>query len=831
MTASKSTKTAGKNGRAPRSAPSGPVTCKTCTLCRQKKIKCDGARPKCNDCLLNGLDCVYPRDARRELRPSRTRIQNLEHTISAMLEHMRASGVDFPHQPMFGEGESRLPPDQGSPAVQSPDAPTAPVSETSLPALSNNYDATQANLFGRIELTPISNPPDTANRRNNHEDRNVGRHEPTVSDEAPRSSPRRKISTGAIDGDLAEIESAVGEDVPGKSNSGSTSNSLSPCEARVAGVFHENGCVSSVHGLAGIMNPTCRERHNENISKLTRKGETAIAESKARLISNAALQKQREARLFRQPRDNMDLDGCDPEMAKHLLDLHFNRQHYAYLVSYRPAIMDSLANGGGPWANKLLLNAIFYSGALYSDRECLRSVPGDSQSAGSHFYRRFKQLLVDEIDKPSIASAMALLLTSASLVSQGHSSAGWSLSGTAYRMILDLGCHMMLAPDYQSGAVSSGRKLRLDVELEMRKRLYWGAYATDATQALYLGRPCMFASVEARVPLQPLDTFEELEDWQPYKDPYTHTPNQPAYSPQPAHAVSTFMALARLLQISTRITDLYGIQSIKLGSEVLLDRKRSIEWDLENWRATLPAHLRFDPEGPSTPPPHQITPLTTFHALTILLHRAYLDQGHLRHYSDDASKRRGEDACIESALMIEKYVRAYRNAFSLRRAPFLLSYAVYSAVTAILHRERQGRGQFTEPISFFWTCLNELQRGCNFGLKKPLAILQDMVHELQFSANESTAADIERQLIQPSLDESLFFRPPSIQEAPRMSQTSGSSGPTIVTPEYWNTLDHLFDPTNEPVTRDMMDFLNGQENDIYQDSLYGLFAPSPQHLP
>ena len=65
---------------------------------------------------------------------------------------------------------------------------------------------------------------------------------------------------------------------------------LSPCEARVAGVYHEDGCVSSVHGLAGIMNPTRRAFHKENISKFPRKDETAMLGSKSRLISNVILQ-------------------------------------------------------------------------------------------------------------------------------------------------------------------------------------------------------------------------------------------------------------------------------------------------------------------------------------------------------------------------------------------------------------------------------------------------------------------------------------------------------------------------------------------------------------
>lgn len=637
--------------------------------------------------------------------------------------------------------------------------------------------------------------------------------------------PSSSVSDSALITRLAPIAAPhrpISNDGDGNGVSG-----LSPSEARVAGVFHENGYVSAVHGLASIMNPTSRAQHKENISTMTRKGDDAIASSKARLISNAALQRQRESRMFRQPKDLMDLDGTDPELAKHLLDLHFNRQHYAYLITYRPAIMDSLASGGGPFANKLLLNSIFYSTSLYSDRPCLRADPDDPQSVGRRFYDRFRELLVDELDKPSIPSALALLLTSVSLVSQGKPSAGWSLSGTAHRMIIDLGCHLMLGPDYQSASgVSNERMLRRDLEQEMRKRLYWGAFTTDATQALYLGRPCMFASAEARVPLQLLDTFEELEEWEPYIDPKAPSHVPPPYGPQPAHAVSTFSSLVRLLQISTRINDLYGIQCMKGTTEYLLDKKASIEKELEKWQHNLPSHLRFDPDDLSviTPPPHQITPHTTFHALTILLQRAFLEEGHLRKHTDESQKRKGEEACIQSALMIQKVVKRYRESFTLRRAPFLLSYAVYSAVVVILRQERHERGQFTEPISFFWTCLSELQVGCNFGLKKPLSVLQDMVREFQVSIKEGGTVGQE-QPPPAGLDESFFFPLAMTPSAPALTPGTTRSGGNYIPSEYMGGVIDHFDPHfgNSP---GLLDFLNDQEKDIAQDALYGLFAPN-----
>lgn len=213
--------------------------------------------------------------------------------------------------------------------------------------------------------------------------------------------------------------------------------------------------------------------------------------------------------------------------------------------------------------------------------------------------------------------------------------------------------------------------------------------------------------------------------------------------------------------------------------------------------------------------------------MTILLHRAFLEEGHLRRHSDEAAKRRGEEACVQSALMIQKLVRRYRESFTLRRAPFLLSYAVYSAVIAILRQERRERGQFTEPISFFWTCLSELQVGCNFGLKKPLSVLQDMVREFQVSIKEGSAAGQE-QPVQAGLDESFFFplamTPSNGGMTHAATRPPGPYMPTVTSEYIGGVMDHV-DPVwgNSP---GLLDFLNDQEKDISQDALYGLFAPS-----
>lgn len=384
---------------------------------------------------------------------------------------------------------------------------------------------------------------------------------------------------------------------------------LSPCEARVAGVYHEDGCVSSVHGLAGIMNPTRRAFHKENISKVSRKGEVAVAGSKARLISNAILQKQREGRIFKQPQQSIDLDGCDPELARHLIDVNFSGHYHACMATYRPAILESIATNG-PWVNKLLLNAIFYSSSLQSDRKSILGSSDDPQSVRSRFYNRFSQLLGQALGNSSIPSATALLLVSSTLLSEGKSSAAWNLSGTAYRMVVDLGCHMMLGPDYEEVKFqSSSQMLQKDIEQELRKRLYWTAYVTDVTQSLCLGRQCSFATTEARVPLMLLDTFEELNEWEPYHDPNEPASTSKVYVSQPAYAVSSFTSLVKLMRIGAQVTKLYGIETVAQTTETIMREKHSIESQLAHWLETLSEELAFHPaENSDAPPPHQIVP-------------------------------------------------------------------------------------------------------------------------------------------------------------------------------------------------------------------------------
>ena len=377
-------------------------------------------------------------------------------------------------------------------------------------------------------------------------------------------------------------------------------------------------------------------------------------------------------------------------------------------------------------------------------------------------------------------------------------------------MVTDMGCHVAAHARASSSGVVN--ELSADIENEWRRRLYWGAFITDATQSMYLGRPMTLRSSEGRVPKLFLDTYEELEEWRPYID---HNPPSPdnalllSYRPKPAFALSTFTALTRLAQISAEITQaFYSLECTKGCADDFMHKKHALQEDLSQWTTELPSHLRFEP-GTDTLPPHQLTPHTTFHVLTILLYRPFADGGHLQDHTAPGDRALIADRCIASALEIRKLISAYREAFTLRRAPFLISYAVYSAVIVILRHSKRDPEEFKGTISFFLTALSELQRGCNFGLKKPMMIIRKMFSELsEYSNGHASAIAGCADSAVGQLDLSAFESFPSAFYDPLSMQTDYASD--------W------YKPTFDVSPEGLFDFDDSML--LPDDTLYGLLA-------
>lgn len=377
----------------------------------------------------------------------------------------------------------------------------------------------------------------------------------------------------------------------------------------------------------------------------------------------------------------LDFDGVDPELGMHLLSLHWNRQHHSFLITYRPAFMRDMACNG-PYFSKLLLNAIYFGASKFSNRPEVRRDPNDVRTAGWTFRMRVKELLGSALDRSEITTIQALLVMTSSLFALGDErSAAWLYAGTAFRMIIDLGMHV------DATMLTNMRRLS-DEDLEIRRRVFWGAFVVDKIQSLYQGRPASLQDFDTKVSLSFLDNYEELEEWQPFA--YSEVESYPG---SPAYSVSTFTQLCKLsLILNAILNKVYSERSSARSPEELLATLKSLDLQLKNWHDAIPDHLRFNPSTTQiTPPPHVVSLLALYNVLQILLHRPFVAEGHL-HTTDLSVAITSFSTCTVAANRIIHLLQAYDHTYSIRRAPYLISYATYVAATIFVRVAAQKEG-------------------------------------------------------------------------------------------------------------------------------------------
>ncbi|KIL88555.1 hypothetical protein FAVG1_07800 [Fusarium avenaceum] len=386
------------------------------------------------------------------------------------------------------------------------------------------------------------------------------------------------------------------------------------------------------------------------------------------LIAEAA--KQRQLEDIHYSKGQLDFDGVDPDLGMHLLSLHWNRQHHSFLITYRPAFMRDMACGG-PYFSKLLLNAIYFGSSKFSPRLEVRKDINDVRTAGWRYRERVRELLGGSLDRSDITTIQALLVMTNSLFALGDErSAAWLYAGLAFRMLIDLGLHVDL----------TNSQLFSDEDLEIRRRVFWGAFVVDKIQSLYQGRPVTLKDADAMVPIKFIDTYSELEFWQPFA--YSTSKND--YSGSPAYSISTFTALCKLsIVMSEVLSCIYTVRTSDQSPDELSQVLERLQRKLREWQTSLPDHLKPEAAngpGATVPPPHVLSLHAMYNVLVILLHRPFVADGHLyntfRSISVDSVIK-----CSAAASSICSLLRAYHRAFSVRRAPYLISYATYVAAT------------------------------------------------------------------------------------------------------------------------------------------------------
>lgn len=430
------------------------------------------------------------------------------------------------------------------------------------------------------------------------------------------------------------------------------------------------------------------------------------------LIAKSALQRQREPELGRLP----TIGGISADLALHLLNIHWARQHHSFLLTYRPVVMQDL-QCIGPYCSIFMLNAIFACSSKYSDRVEVRDDPNDSSTAGHSFFRRCDELIAMKalLSRPSIPTVVGLLLLGSTYNARGETSKGWLWTGYALRMVYDLGLHL------------DPRQTTEDPEeIEIRRRVFWGAFVCDKLQSLYLGRPVAINLRDSQVSRDFYDLYEEKEPFQGPEPGMTEGIGDFV----PMHSVSTFQHLCSLSKIMTTIINRFYVVGAALSNAQ--NSLQQVDKALQQWEDSLSPDLDFKPwltTGSGAPIPRQAPNVMILHnlyySMIILVHRPFISDGHLR---SAVAPMRSWERCTIAAGCITNIALTYDSAYSLRGAPYVLAYTIYVACT-IHVRNAASQNQPGEHMSLLTASLGCLDDLCqaNAGVAKPANIIRRLI--------------------------------------------------------------------------------------------------------
>jgi hypothetical protein len=133
-----------------------------------------------------------------------------------------------------------------------------------------------------------------------------------------------------------------------------------------------------------------------------------------------------------------------------------------------------------------------------------------------------------------------------------------------------------------------------------------------------------------------------------------------------------------------------------------------------------------------------------YNVLMILLHRPFVADGHLYNTSRAISVN-SFMSCATAADDIVQLLRAYDKAFSVRRAPYLISYATYVAAT-IHARIAAKRGPGSHAHSSLEACLAVFRENqeTNWAVRRANAIVQNLMKRLGVATPTLDETQIDR---------------------------------------------------------------------------------------
>lgn len=176
----------------------------------------------------------------------------------------------------------------------------------------------------------------------------------------------------------------------------------------------------------------------------------------------------------------------DPALINHLINMYF-AWHYPYFTTlskdlfyahFVHGVRGAPPGAAGPvYCTPLLVNAMLALGCHFSSVPGSRSNHNDPSTAGDHFFKEAKRLILenDEHENPRLTTVQALALMSVREAGCGREAKGWVYSGMSFRMAMDLGLHL----DPGSLTEGIGGTGISDKEADARRVTFWGCYLFD----------------------------------------------------------------------------------------------------------------------------------------------------------------------------------------------------------------------------------------------------------------------------------------------------------------------------------------------------------------
>lgn len=164
----------------------------------------------------------------------------------------------------------------------------------------------------------------------------------------------------------------------------------------------------------------------------------------------------------------------DEQLIGHLMTMYFT-WHYAYFTTLSKELFyrDYVRGRSSQYCSSLLVNAILALGCHFSSWEGAREDPKDSATAGDHFFKEAKRLILehDEHEKAKLCTVQALALMSVREAGCGREGKGWVYSGMSFRMAYDLGLNV--------DPTSLGANTLSEEEIDARRITFWGCFLFD----------------------------------------------------------------------------------------------------------------------------------------------------------------------------------------------------------------------------------------------------------------------------------------------------------------------------------------------------------------